>query len=224
MKSKKAILKHKAKTIGSYDGEDAYTETQAMAAMEEYHNQFATQSPPIQEGESVWVEVPVSERLPEVSMHCFVFTKREDGSTYYKQATYFGNFKGWAGDFYNDESVTHWLERRTPQESKEGVEDWISVEKGKYVKRSTYQKLAEENKKLLIDIGILTDEKYSLSAEKLHVVVKWRNKFAKDKEFNRMLTEACKQYLKEHPEFDITSKDFKPPKQPKQPLPSPTKV
>jgi len=85
------------------------------------------------------------------------------------------------------------------------------IKKGTYVSRSTYQKVCEENKKLLIDIKILTDEKMALSAEKIFTVKKWRDKFAKDKAFNEMLVIACKQYLKEHPEFDITSPKFKNP-------------
>ncbi len=77
------------------------------------------------------------------------------------------------------------------------------TKKESIVSRSVYQKVVEENKRLLIDIKILTDEKQLMTVGRIFTVKKWRDKFAKDKEFNKMISEACKQYLKEHPEFKI---------------------
>jgi aryl carrier-like protein len=51
--------------------------------------------------------------------------------------------------------------------------------RGKYVSRSTYQKLAEENKKLLKDIKILTQEGLP-SVDKIMTLKKWREKFKQD--------------------------------------------
>lgn len=63
-------------------------------------------------------------------------------------------------------------------------------EKGKYVNRSTYQKLAEENKKLLYDIRILTAEVDGIPpVEKILVLHKWREKFKRDADFDRELKE-----------------------------------
>lgn len=70
------------------------------------------------------------------------------------------------------------------------------------VSRSMYQKLKEENKKLLIDIRILCnplpDERF------MPTLKKWRKKFIKESQFNQMLKEVCQEYIKEHPEYDIT--------------------
>lgn len=35
------------------------------------------------------------------------------------------------------------------------------------------------------------------------VLAKWRQKFQEDDEFTKMLQEVCREYLKEHPEYDI---------------------
>jgi hypothetical protein len=69
------------------------------------------------------------------------------------------------------------------------------------VSRSVYQKLKEENKRLLDDIRILTDP---IPDEKfMPVLVKWRKKFQEESELNKMLHEIAVQYLKDHPEYDI---------------------
>lgn len=65
-----------------------------------------------------------------------------------------------------------------------------------YVKRSTYQKVVEENKRLLRDIKILSGEP---SAEKMLLTQKWRDKFAKDLELNLLLKAAAEQYIKDNP-------------------------
>lgn len=55
------------------------------------------------------------------------------------------------------------------------------------VSRSTYQKLAEENKRLLKDIKELVGEH---TAERVLVVQKWREKFEEDNKFNEELKAA----------------------------------
>jgi len=64
------------------------------------------------------------------------------------------------------------------------------MEKGKYVSRSAYQKLAEENKKLMADIKILSGP---YTGEKLLVMTKWRTKFEKDKMFCDLIKSMVKQ-------------------------------
>jgi hypothetical protein len=58
-------------------------------------------------------------------------------------------------------------------------------EKGKYVTRSAFQKVCEENKRLIKDIEVLVD--MNPNPEKLKVALKWTEYFQKDKEFNEML-------------------------------------
>lgn len=69
------------------------------------------------------------------------------------------------------------------------------------VSRSVYQKLKEENKRLINDIRILVYPDDSNGWKP--VLTKWRQKFQEDDEFTRMLQEVCREYLKEHPEYDI---------------------
>lgn len=63
--------------------------------------------------------------------------------------------------------------------------------KGKYVSRSTYQKLAEENKKLLKDIRILTEEGFP-SAAKIITLDKWRRKFKEERDMFNLLRDLFK--------------------------------
>ncbi len=81
----------------------------------------------------------------------------------------------------------------------------MSTEKGKYVLRSTYQKVVEENKRLLADIKIFCTD---LTPERIKLTFKWRERFAKDKALNELIITACKEYIKDHPEYDITSPKF----------------
>ena len=57
------------------------------------------------------------------------------------------------------------------------------------ISRSVYQKKCEENKRLLADIKVLTGP---MSAERIQCAIKWREKFNKDDEFNRMIKEFLK--------------------------------
>lgn len=71
------------------------------------------------------------------------------------------------------------------------------------VSRSVYQKLKEENKKLLQDIKVLTDPMPDENF--MPVLKKWRNKFREESELHQMLHEVAVQYLKEHPEYRINN-------------------
>jgi hypothetical protein len=64
------------------------------------------------------------------------------------------------------------------------------------VNRSTYQKAIQENKRLIADIKLLVEAGFS--AEKILCIKKWREKFNEEKEFNLMLMQAVKQYIKDH--------------------------
>ena len=72
------------------------------------------------------------------------------------------------------------------------------------VSRSVYQKVCEENKRLLRNIYILCAEEHSHTIARANLVKQWRKKFKSDKEFSLMMQEFATQYLKGHPEFDIT--------------------
>jgi hypothetical protein len=77
------------------------------------------------------------------------------------------------------------------------------MEKGKHVSRSTYQKLAEENKRLIADIRILVDENPSI--EKVQTTLKWHNKFKEGKEFGDWLKSIIADDLKSQvKKFDWT--------------------
>lgn len=75
------------------------------------------------------------------------------------------------------------------------------------VNRSTYQKVVEENKRLLADIKLLT-EKHT-SAEQILCIVKWRKKFREEKELNSLMKKTVKQYVKDHADElpDFLTKD-----------------
>lgn len=64
------------------------------------------------------------------------------------------------------------------------------------VSRSVYQKVKEENKRLLIDIKILTGD---ISARRIQLVMKWRDFFRKEAEFNQMLKEICREEVLNNP-------------------------
>ena len=55
------------------------------------------------------------------------------------------------------------------------------------VSRSVYQKLKEENKRLMNDIFIITMK--PLTLESINVRSKWKKKFTEDQEFNQLLRE-----------------------------------
>lgn len=76
------------------------------------------------------------------------------------------------------------------------------------ISRSVYQTLKEENNRLLRDIRILCDVKYSLSNEKTKVIMKWRQKFKKEKELNHLIQLAVQEHLKENPELKKKIESF----------------
>ena len=58
------------------------------------------------------------------------------------------------------------------------------------VSRSVYQKVKEENKRLIADIKIMSQE--STTVEKIECILKWREKFKKDDEFIGLLHDVIK--------------------------------
>ena len=69
------------------------------------------------------------------------------------------------------------------------------------VSRSVYQKVCEENKQLKNDIESLVDE--GVTQRKVKALLKWQKHFYKERQFNESMKIAVKEYLKEHPEYDI---------------------
>jgi len=72
------------------------------------------------------------------------------------------------------------------------------------VSRSVYQKLKEENKRLLADIQILSMETSApfeaiTNKAAYEVRTKWRNKFKEEREMNLIIQQACKNYMKNNP-------------------------
>ena len=65
-----------------------------------------------------------------------------------------------------------------------------------HVKRSTYQKVVKENKRLKKDIKILAGP---LTAERILLVAKWRKGFQDDMDFDNLLKEACKKWVEDNP-------------------------
>lgn len=74
------------------------------------------------------------------------------------------------------------------------------------VSRSTYQKLAEENKRLKKDIEILVGK---MCPEQIIITSKYRKEFADRDKFNSLLKDVCKTYVEQNkdslPDF-ITKK------------------
>lgn len=64
------------------------------------------------------------------------------------------------------------------------------------VSRSVYQKLKEENKRLLNDIRILTFS--ATMDDRSKTFNKWANRFRKERDFNQMLITHAKKYIEDH--------------------------
>lgn len=78
----------------------------------------------------------------------------------------------------------------------------MEKKQAKPVSRSVYQKLAEENKKLKSDLKILCFDKPSVDS--IMVRAKWKIHFLKEVNFNSLMKDFATNYIKEHPEYDIT--------------------
>jgi len=90
----------------------------------------------------------------------------------------------------------------------EEIKEEKAPELGKWVKRGTYQKVCEENKKLKADIYslVMLDLRNKESLDRWNKTdSKWRDKFQKDEELSRMLHEYAVQYFKDHPETPKTT-------------------
>ena len=69
------------------------------------------------------------------------------------------------------------------------------MKKGTYISKATYQKLSEENKKLLSDIRLLVDENMTFMPDQIFCKMKWRKKFKEEK----LLCNMLKDYADKHP-------------------------
>lgn len=68
------------------------------------------------------------------------------------------------------------------------------------VSRNVYQKVCEENKRLKKDIKVLV----SGLGDYLEVLGKWQVRFAEEEQFNKDMKIVVREYIKDHPEHDIT--------------------
>ena len=65
------------------------------------------------------------------------------------------------------------------------------------ISRSEYQRVVEENKRLLQDIRILVQDGF-MTEEKIQCRVKWAKKFQREEEFNKHLKEALQAFVKDN--------------------------
>lgn len=63
------------------------------------------------------------------------------------------------------------------------------------IKRSTYQKVVEENKRLMHDLDLLTDESKSIHPDTILVKLKWRKYFKKEKDLNNFIRVGIRRIL-----------------------------
>lgn len=76
----------------------------------------------------------------------------------------------------------------------------LKMEKGKYVSRSAFQKLAEENKRLLADIYILVSDNIP---DRIFVRSKWQRKIKENKLLAYELSKiAGEQSIKDHADYE----------------------
>lgn len=80
------------------------------------------------------------------------------------------------------------------------------MKRGTYVNRSTYQKLAEENKKLKADLRTLVILKAGGSKNFMEVYEKWSQYFRKQKHSTESIREIIMESLKGNP-IDLTKKN-----------------
>lgn len=67
------------------------------------------------------------------------------------------------------------------------------------VSRSIYQKLKEENKRLLADIKVMACGE---CFEAIQMRIKWRTKFKRVEAFNAAMKAVALRYFKQHPELN----------------------
>lgn len=73
----------------------------------------------------------------------------------------------------------------------------VAPKRGTYVSRSTYQKVVEENRRLLADIYAMCKGK---GVEVIKVKVKWIEKFDKEADQRKFIREVVRQYIKNNPD------------------------
>jgi hypothetical protein len=76
------------------------------------------------------------------------------------------------------------------------------------VSRSVYQKLAEENKRLKVDIWQMVMR--PVTGQTILLKAKWRGKFERDQELRQALHEYAVQYVKDNPDSVVAqmAKEF----------------
>jgi hypothetical protein len=80
------------------------------------------------------------------------------------------------------------------------------MNKGTYVTRSVYQKVVEENRRLLKDIKILCTTSSIPEAFKLRI--EYRKRFQHEAELNAMIKKVALEYGKAHPELRVHVKGY----------------
>jgi len=80
-----------------------------------------------------------------------------------------------------------------------------------YITRSKFQSVCEENKRFIKDIRLLTSTDPTDLPNQILLSTQWENKFRSEDRFRKELQTFAKEYLKEHPQFDIFSPQFKKP-------------
>ena len=68
------------------------------------------------------------------------------------------------------------------------------------VSRSVYQKLAEENKRLMRDLRLMT---MGSAYQRVTTYGKWKKHFQYEDDVNIALKEVANQYFKDHPELKL---------------------
>jgi len=69
------------------------------------------------------------------------------------------------------------------------------------ISRSEYQKVCEENKRLIDDLRIICCGE---PEDSIIVEMKWHDHFIKENEFQSLMKDTAKRYLDEHPELRRT--------------------
>lgn len=67
---------------------------------------------------------------------------------------------------------------------------------GQYVKRSTYQKVVEQNKKLMQDIRLLVTDDDNKIMDAVHLQMKYQDQFKEEKDWNDFIKDSLQRMLK----------------------------
>jgi len=73
----------------------------------------------------------------------------------------------------------------------------LKKERGKYVSRATYQKVVEENRKLLRDMAVIVQD--GINPDSIILKIEYRKKFKQQRMFTKLLKEYAQIYFKNNP-------------------------